>query len=173
MMTKKTIDALAKGLKAITAKGGQRAQRKSIIDELLPGFSERSRQGKRNRQKGAEYERDVANAFKANGFPYAKREHGQSRDGGDAPDVSGSPFWVECTKGTKSIFDKLEQGLHDAAKYTKKSDRDDAQKLTGSLLTIVCSRRSGKRTRHIVSMDRDQFFKLLSWVDDYLYPPVL
>ncbi len=130
----------------------------SATDELFPGFSERSRQGKRNRQKGAEYERDVANAFKKL-FPNAKREHGQSRDGGDAPDVSGTPFWIECTKGNASIYDKMEQGIVDARKH--------ARGRKAPLPVIVCSRRGGKSTRHIVSLDRDEFINLLMRPSDY------
>lgn len=130
----------------------------SIIDELLPGFSERSRKGRRNQAKGAEYERDVAKAFRSLGYPNAKREHGQSRDGGDAPDVSGTPFWIECTKGEASIYDKLEQGLQDASTYALRFAEIPAP-------VIVCSRRNGKRTRHIVTMERELFLRIIKHLE--------
>lgn len=133
--------------------------KKSIIDELLPGFSERSRKGRRNRQKGAEYERDVANAFKLV-YPEARREHGQTRDGGDAADVEGTPFWIECTKGEASIYDKLEQGMVDSIKGAMRECTRTGSKVTARPV-LVCSQRNGKRTRHIVTMDRDQFIDWL------------
>lgn len=132
----------------------------SIIDELLPGFSERSERGRRNRRKGAEYERDVANVFKLL-FPDARREHGQTRDGGDAADVEGTPFWIECTKGNASIFDKLEQGMVESTREAARK-RNTLSGKHHARPVLVCSRRNGKRTRHIVSMDRDQFIDLLA-----------
>lgn len=126
----------------------------------MPGFSERSRQGRRNRQKGAEYERDVANAFKQL-YTNPRREHGQARDGGDAPDVSGTPFWIECTKGEASIYDKLEQGLVDSQKHDGARRRQDRHPAKTGYPVLVCARRNGKRTRHVVVMDRDQFIEML------------
>jgi hypothetical protein len=53
--------------------------------------------GKRSRDKGANYERDIARRWRESGlFPEAKRGIGQTRAGGDVPDVDGTPFWVEC-----------------------------------------------------------------------------
>lgn len=86
-----------------------------IIDELHPGFSERSDRGRRSRQKGTEFERRVANAFKRV-WPDAKRLFGQARDGNEVPDVGGTQFWIECAKGaTRAIHDKLRQGIRDSA----------------------------------------------------------
>lgn len=85
--------------------------KKRMIDEVEPGFSERSDRGRRNRQKGVDFERKIANALKA-AFPKAKRLFGQSREGDEVPDVGGTPFWIECAKGsTNAIHDKLRQGL--------------------------------------------------------------
>ena len=82
-----------------------------IIDALLPGFTERSDRGRRNRKKGVEFERSVANAFKPV-FPKARRLFGQSREGDEVPDVGGTPFWIECAKGsTNAIHEKLDQVL--------------------------------------------------------------
>jgi len=84
---------------------------KRMIDELHPGFSERSDRGRINRSKGVLFERQVANAFKVL-FPRARRLFGQARDGDESPDVGGTPYWVECAKGsTNAIHDKLRQGL--------------------------------------------------------------
>jgi hypothetical protein len=82
-----------------------------IIDELHPGFTERSDRNRRAQQKGTTFEREVANAFKPL-FPKAQRMFGQSREGNEMPDVGGTPFWIECAKGsTNAIHDKLRQGL--------------------------------------------------------------
>lgn len=85
--------------------------KKRMIDEVEPGFTERSDRGRRNRQKGVEFERKIAKELKAV-FPNARRLFGQARDGDEVPDVGGTPFWIECAKGsTNAIHDKLRQGL--------------------------------------------------------------
>lgn len=54
--------------------------------------------GRMQRQKGATYEREVANRLKTI-FPEAKRGIGQARSASEVPDVDGTPFWVECKRG--------------------------------------------------------------------------
>jgi len=82
-----------------------------IIDELHPGFTERSDRNRRSQKRGSVFEREVANALKPL-FPKARRAVGQTREGNEAPDVTGTPFWIECAKGsTNAIHDKLRQGL--------------------------------------------------------------
>lgn len=84
---------------------------KRMIDELHPGFTERSDRGRINRNKGVLFERRIANTFKQI-FPKARRMFGQARDGDESPDVGGTPYWIECAKGsTNAIHDKLRQGL--------------------------------------------------------------
>lgn len=56
--------------------------------------------GKRSRDKGAAFERAVANVL-ALVFPGAKRGLVQSRSAKEAPDVIGTPWWVECKVGAK------------------------------------------------------------------------
>lgn len=88
--------------------------KKRIIDEIHPGFSERSERNKRNRGKGTAFERAVAVAFRRV-WPDAKRLFGQAREGNEVPDVGGTDFWIECAKGsTRAIHDKLRQGLRDS-----------------------------------------------------------
>lgn len=55
--------------------------------------------GARSRTKGHNFERETANKLKAI-FPEARRGF-QMRDGADAPDVMGTPFWVECKVGKR------------------------------------------------------------------------
>ena len=54
--------------------------------------------GKRSRTKGAAWERALANILKAI-WPDAKRGIGQSRWGGEVPDVDGTVFWIEAKVG--------------------------------------------------------------------------
>lgn len=70
---------------------------------------ERSKLGRRSRTKGHNYEREVANLFKEL-WPEARRGY-QSRGGTkEAPDVDGTPFFIECKKGARTnIKAALEQ----------------------------------------------------------------
>ena len=87
----------------------------TIQDELNPGFSTRSARAKTNNAKGKSFEREVANLFKTV-YPEARRSFGQARSGAESPDVVGTPFWIECGKGsTIKIHEKLAQGQHDTA----------------------------------------------------------
>ncbi len=55
--------------------------------------------GKMSRRKGAQYERDLANRWRDSGlWPDAKRGIGQTRAGGEVPDVEGTPFWIEAKR---------------------------------------------------------------------------
>lgn len=85
--------------------------KRRIIDEVHEGFTERSERNRRSRQKGVDFERLVAKTLRRF-FPEARRLFGQSREGDEVPDVGGTPFWIECAKGsTNAIHDKLRQGL--------------------------------------------------------------
>lgn len=58
--------------------------------------------GRHSRNKGAAYEREVANDLKPI-FEDSRRGIGQTRSGGDVPDVAGcGPFWVECKKQART-----------------------------------------------------------------------
>ena len=53
--------------------------------------------GKLSRNKGASFERFVADQFRAEGFELAKRGLGQARSASEVPDVQGVPgYWIEC-----------------------------------------------------------------------------
>ena len=53
--------------------------------------------GRRSRRKGAQYERDLANDLILI-WPNAKRGIGQTRSGGEVPDVDGTPYWIEAKR---------------------------------------------------------------------------
>lgn len=53
--------------------------------------------GRRSRQKGAAFERLIANMLKVL-WPEAKRGLGQARSGGEVADAEGTPWWVEAKR---------------------------------------------------------------------------
>lgn len=102
----------------------KRSPSRSIMDELEPGFSEKSTRGKTNQAKSKAFERKIAIAFRVV-CPKAKRSFGQAREGNEIPDIVGTPFWLECGTGsTISIQGKLKQALSDAATTPNSDYRD-------------------------------------------------
>ena len=57
--------------------------------------------GAGSRRKGHDWERKVAELFRGVLPESAITRGWQSRSGSQAPDVDGTPFWVECKKGPK------------------------------------------------------------------------
>lgn len=56
--------------------------------------------GKRSRDKGAAFERRVANMITEAGPPSRRTGYEQAQDANNAPDVdTGGIFWVECSCG--------------------------------------------------------------------------
>lgn len=125
---------------------------KKIIDELHPQFSERSERGKRNRARGVTFERQIARRLRAI-WPRAARSYGQARDGNETPDVTGTPFWIECSKGsTAAIHAKLAQGLEAAATTPHPTLRNQP--------TIVIAHHGGTKPT-TVTMTLDAFLALI------------
>lgn len=56
-----------------------------------------SSMGKSQRTKGHAFERAIAARLRGV-YPHSRRGL-QSRDGSNAPDVDGTPWWIECKKG--------------------------------------------------------------------------
>lgn len=70
--------------------------------------------GRASRRKGHDFEREIAARLRAVFGEDVKRGW-QARDGADAPDVDGTPFWIECKRGKRtSIYAALRQA-EDAA----------------------------------------------------------
>ena len=64
--------------------------------------------GRRSRNKGKVWEREVANLFKE--FWEDARRGFQSRAGDDEADVEDTPFWVECKVGARpNVFGAFDQ----------------------------------------------------------------
>jgi hypothetical protein len=67
--------------------------------------------GKASREKGKRGERRAAEILSIF-WPGARREAGQCRKGSDAPDVNGTPFWVEAKEAVvPNAWRALEQAL--------------------------------------------------------------
>jgi hypothetical protein len=56
--------------------------------------------GRYSRNKGANFERLVANLLRPV-FSESRRGIGQARSAGEVADVEGTPFWVECKRHKK------------------------------------------------------------------------
>lgn len=56
--------------------------------------------GRKSRSKGARGELEVVDLLRAV-FPNAERSYHQARDGSDAPDVMGTPYWIEAEMSQK------------------------------------------------------------------------
>ncbi len=94
--------------------------------------------GKKSRTKGAEFEREIANLFRQH-YPEARRGgHDQAGPAG-APDVSGTPWWIEC----KRYREVTQAIVADAMKQARAAaDRaDDPRPL------LVVTRQDRKRAR--------------------------
>lgn len=103
----------------------------------------RSQAGKLARAKGAQFERDVVNAFKAV-WPEARRNLSQTRTARrEGADVLGVPFWAELKCGKRIDLDEaLAQAERDALGMTF---------ATGSSAPLVAQLRCiviAKRDRH-------------------------
>jgi|10_taG_2_1085330.scaffolds.fasta_scaffold19785_7 hypothetical protein len=79
--------------------------------------------GKRSRDKGAGWERELAKILREAGFAEAKRGF-QSRSGSDAPDVVLSDFWVEAKVGARTNPKKALEQATDAER-----DYDDTSRI--------------------------------------------
>lgn len=129
---------------------------RTVTEELYPGLDKRSRQGRINRTRGGEYEREVANALKPI-YPKARRSVGQAREGANAPDVVGTPLWIECTKSSGvKVVEKMAQGLVDSAVCPDPNYRGRA--------VVVFSRHKPSRL-DLVTMRREDFLELLRDVE--------
>ena len=83
---------------------------KPKASELSPA----ARAGRRGQQKGAGYEREVAEHLREF-YPDAKRSLVQRRDAREGSDVWGTPFWIEAKfKNNVNIIDAVKQALRDA-----------------------------------------------------------
>jgi len=98
--------------------------------------------GKYQRDKGHNFERATA-ALLRDVWPEAKRGQ-QSRFGGDAPDVDGTPYWIECKVGKRPNI---------------RAAMAQAQEATDGRTCIVVSHKDRERT--MVTMGFETFLELV------------
>ena len=111
--------------------------------------------GKRSRNKGAAYERELANRWRDSGlYPGAKRGIGQARSGGDVSDVEGTPWWVEAKcQARPNVYAALEQA----------EEASDGR----PCLVVACRRVAGQPSKAstVVAMRLETFEALASVIE--------
>jgi hypothetical protein len=95
-----------------------------------------------SRRKGASYERDVAEVFRAV-YEHAQRGIGQARAGGEVPDVKGTPWWIEakCRARPRSVHEAMEQARKALKAYRERNKEPNAY-VMGPL--VVSKRTNGE-----------------------------
>ena len=111
------------------------------------------------RTKGARGELELVHFLQEAGFPSAERSAVQSKGGAVAPDVIGTPWWVECKR----------RGTDDAYKWLQQAERD--REANDSNKKAVTFHRLDGQTRWAVTMWADHFLNLHTWrKSDYPNP---
>jgi hypothetical protein len=109
-------------------------------------------QGKRNRQRGQEYEREIVDFFQKHGFSEARRNL-QSQGGNKVGnDIANVPFAVECKRTAASLIPKAE-------KAWEQCDAD-AKAIHDPNPRIIVTRKDGSKDDFVV-MKLSDFAKLL------------
>jgi len=104
---------------------------------------DKSKQGKRNRTAGHDFEREMAQKFRR-WYPDARRGL-QYQDGKHCPDIVGTDFWIEC-KHWKQISPWRAIEFWEKTSLTKPKDHDDY----ANLQPILVYRVSGSRAIRVV-----------------------
>lgn len=107
----------------------------------------------RNRDRGKEFEREVANTLK-DVFPRAARSFGQSALGHEAPDVAGTPFWIECGKGSTI---RVEAKFRQAIESHRATNHPKAQRMRPLAVTT----KGGRGAEVLVTMRIETLMEIL------------
>ena len=126
----------------------QRKQATPPSDDQLA----RSAKARRSRVKGSIHERAVAAALKEL-YPNARRGIGQTRAGGEVPDVTGTPWWVEAKNRKACNVHAAYQQATLARAEAKSSDLAAAP-------VLVVTRKVGE-TLDLVTMSMTDFQRLV------------
>ena len=103
--------------------------------------------GRFSRNKGARFERAIANKLKPI-FPKAVRGVGQTQSGANGSDVEGTPYWIECKAQKKTNI----EGAFAQAQEAKDTAEDPRP-------ILVVSKRDREPTK--VTLLFDDFLELL------------
>lgn len=112
----------------------------------------------RNRDRGKEFEREVATVMKGT-FPRAARSFGQSATGHEAPDVAGTSFWIECGKGhTIRVEAKFKQAVeaHRATPHPKAS----------KMRPLALTTKGGRGAEVLATMRLSTLMEILEYIED-------
>lgn len=113
--------------------------------------------GAQSRRKGAAYELTAA-AMLRSAFHRARRGIGQSRSGGDVPDVEGcEPFWVQCKHGAVAdIRAAMRQAITELSGYNARDERSRYS------VPLVMARRNGGEDT--ITLRASDFIRLLEQI---------
>ena len=107
--------------------------------------------------KGASYERTVASLLEPV-YPNAQRGIGQSRFGGEVPDVKGTPFWIEAKhRKAPNILAAVLQAIE-----AKRVSRDAQH---AHLPVLAITRRNGHPD--LATMQLTDFLALMKELEHY------
>lgn len=114
---------------------------------------DRARLGRASRNKGKSHEREVAIELKPI-YPLAKRGIGQTRQGGEVPDVTGTPWWVEAKhRKAVNVHAAFEQAL-----TARDASTDEYMRVAP---VLVVTRKHGS-SRDLVTMDLVEFRRIIA-----------
>lgn len=130
--------------------------------------AEQSKIGKRSRAKGNQWERDVANFFKAAGFPEAKRELNQWRKSGGIDIICVGEYIPQCMKSrVPNAFKKYGEAVVEA----RKIDKGDFTKIPVALLHKDSSA-PGEEATQVAVVPIGWFFNVVKYLNLMSVPPV-
>lgn len=117
--------------------------------------------GRRSKRKGMAYEREVADRFRAI-WPEAKRGIGQTRAGGEVPDIQGTPFWCEAKhRKALNLTAAMRQAEVAWKSFISRGGNPNAYRCPIVIARLDTARGFEKRT-DLVVLRIDDFIALLS-----------
>lgn len=132
-----------------------------------------------SKQKGARFEREVANAFKNAGFTEARRSAQYCGNTGDAPDVMGVPeLWIECKHYKDKEWDdewyaqaKRDRPLGQVPIVIHKTDRRKPKVRLDALSAAMIISYFDNKSDVLVEIDFDDFLEMFKQYDQKKWRP--
>lgn len=132
-----------------------------------------------SKQKGARFEREVANAFKDAGFTEARRSAQYCGNTGEAADVMGVPeLWIECKHYKDKEWDdewyaqaKRDRPLGQVPIVIHKTDRRKTKVRLDALSAAMIISYFDNKSDVLVEIDFDDFLEMFKQYDQKKWRP--